>query len=366
MKVKFLDLNKQYLSIKNEMNEKLLNEIQNAQFINGQTKSIFEENFSKYIGTKYCLGVANGTDALEIAIKALNLPEESEVIIQANTFIATCLGASYNKLKIIFADVDYNSMMLDLDDVENKITNNTKLIIVVHLYGQSCNMERLTNICKKNNLYLLEDCAQSHGALYDGKKLGTFGDISTFSFYPGKNLGAYGDGGAICTNNCDYYTFMKKYSNLGSIIKYNHEFIGRNSRLDTIQSSILDVKLKYLDIWNQKRREKAELYKKLLSDCKEITINQVENLCIPVYHLFIIKVKNNREKLMDFLKEKGIDTIIHYPIPCHKTQAYKEYNNLTIKNTDLLSGEILSLPIYAELKDEEIEYICQNIINFFN
>ncbi len=366
MVVKFLDLNKQYLSIKSEMDDAILNEINNCQFINGNAKNTFEKNFSEYIGTKYCLGVANGTDALEIAIKALNLPEGSEVIIQGNTFIATCLGATYNNLKIVFADIDYNTMMLDLDDVEKKITSNTKLIITVHLYGQSCNMNRLTDICKKNNLFLIEDCAQSHGALYNGQKLGTFGDISCFSFYPGKNLGAYGDGGAICTNNENYHIFMKKYSNLGSIIKYSHEFIGRNSRLDTVQSAILNVKLKYLDDWNQKRREKAQLYRTLLKNCSGIKINEVDNLCIPVYHLFIIKISQNREKLMDYLKENGIETIIHYPIPSHKTQAYSEYNNLVLKNTDLLSNQILSLPIYAELEDKEIEYICEKINNYFN
>lgn len=365
MKIKFLDLNRQYLSIKNEINEKLLHEINNNQFINGTAKNTFEENFAKYIGTNYCLGVGNGTDALEIGIKALNLPEGSEVIIQANTFIATCSSTTHNNLKIVFADVDYKTMMLDLDDVERKITPNTKLIIVVHLYGQSCDMDRLVNICKKNSLNLLEDCAQSHGAYYNNKKLGTFGDISTFSFYPGKNLGAYGDGGAICTNNLEYYTYMKKYSNLGSIVKYQHEIIGRNSRLDTIQSSILNVKLNYLDLWNQKRRDKAELYKKLLLNCDKIEINEIENSCIPVYHLFVIKIKEKREELIKFLQDRNIDTIIHYPIPCHKTQAYYDYNNLNIKNVELLSNQILSLPMYAELEDKEIEYVCENIINFF-
>lgn len=367
MKINFLDLNKQYLSIKSEIDHQVLEEINKCQFINGNSKTDFEINFAKFIGTQYCLGVANGTDALEIAIKALDLPENSEVIIQANTFIATCLGATYNKLKIVFADVNYQTMMLDLDDLEQKITPNTRLVIIVHLYGQSCNMNRLNEICKKHSLYLIEDCAQSHGAYYGGQRLGTFGDLSCYSFYPGKNLGAYGDGGAICTNNQEYYNFIKKYSNLGSIVKYQHEIIGRNSRLDTVQATILNIKLNYLDQWNQNRRKCADLYYQLLKDCHDIEINQVDDGCVPVYHLYIIKVKNNlREKLMTYLKTNGIETIIHYPIPCHKTLTYKQYNDQIFKNVETLSSQILSLPIYSELTNEEIEYICYHICQFFN
>jgi dTDP-4-amino-4,6-dideoxygalactose transaminase len=362
MNIKFLDLQKQYQSIKNEIDSGILNEISKCEFINGSYKNIFEANFAKYIGTKYCLGVANGTDALEIAIKALNIPENSEVLIQSNTFIATCLGATYNNLKINFVDINPNTLMIDLDDLVSKINSNTKLIIVVHLYGASCNMDRVVDICNRYDLLLLEDCAQSHGGYYNGKKLGTFGNISCFSFYPGKNLGAYGDGGAICTNNEDHYKYMKKYCNLGSAIKYQHEFIGRNSRLDTIQSVILDIKLKYIDNWNQLRREKVELYKKLLNN--NIKIMEIEDKCIPVYHLFVVRVKD-RDSLMKYLKDYGIDVLIHYPIPIHKTEAYKEYNNIKLINVDMTSEEILSLPIYAELENNEIEYICDKINKYY-
>lgn len=366
MNIKFLDLNKQYNSIQDEISYEINKTLTTCDFINGSSKIQFETSFAKYIGTKYCLGVGNGTDALEIAIKSLNLPKNSNVLIQANTFIATAFGASHNNLKPIFVDIDPQTLMIDLNDLESKITSNTSLIIVVHLYGSSCNMNKLINICDKYNIKLIEDCAQSHGAKFNNKNLGTFGDLSCFSFYPGKNLGAYGDGGAICTNYENLFNFMKSYTNLGSLVKYHHDFYGRNSRLDTIHASILAVKLKYLNLWNEKRRQIAQKYDELLKDINHIELTKIENNVCPVYHLYVIKVKNNkRNNLQQFLKTNGIDTIIHYPIPLHKTKAYEDYNDIILTHSENASNEILSLPIYPELHSNEVEYICKIIKSFF-
>ena len=356
--IKFLDLGRQYRSMEG-IEKKIVEEIRRGEYINGESKSRFEEEFSKYIGRRYCVGVGNGTDALEIGIRALNIEEGSEVIIQSNTFIATCLGATYNKLRIVFADVDKRTMMIDLEDVESKITERTKLIIVVHLYGNSCDMERLSEICRRNKIKLIEDCAQSHGGMYRGRKLGTYGDISCFSFYPGKNLGCYGDGGGICMDEGEYYEFIRRYINLGSKKKYEHEIIGRNSRLDSVQSVILMEKLRYLDEWNKRRREIAKRYDERML---EIGVEKMEegdgSYC--VYHLYVIKVEK-REEFMRYMRERGIETLIHYPIPCHKSGAYRENNKEKIEVVEELSEKIVSLPIYAELEDREVEYICDKI-----
>lgn len=364
--IKFLDLQKNYLSIKDEIDKSVNTNLLNSQYINCNDKIQFENEFAKYIGTKYCVGVANGTDALEIGINALNLNEGDEIITQPNSYIATTIGISYNKLKPIFIDIDLKTYMIDHRKIEEKITEKTKALCIVHLYGSSPNMNEIMKIVKKYNLLLIEDCAQSHGTIYNGLNVGTFGDISCFSFYPGKNLGCYGDGGAICTNKTDIYEKIKLIHNVGSNIKYFHEVIGRNSRLDNIQAGILRIKLKYLDENNRKRRENANVYLKNLIDCSDIILPTIEDLCIPVWHLFVIRVLNNkRSQLQEFLKINNIETLIHYPIPIHKQQAYEEYNSQTYDICEKISHEILSLPMYPELKHDEIDYICIKIKEFF-
>jgi dTDP-4-amino-4,6-dideoxygalactose transaminase len=365
--IKFLDLKNEITNLEIPMKEKI-NEIcfNKMNFISGEDVNIFESEFSKYIGTKYCIGVANGTDALEIAVKVLNLNKDDEIITQANTYVSTCLGISNNDLSLKIVDINKNTYQMDLDILEKSITSKTKAIIIVHLTGSCCNMDRLMEIVKKNNLILIEDCAQSHGATYNDKKLGTFGLISTFSFYPGKNLGAFGDAGGICTNDDEIYNTIKMYKNNGCIIKYKHEIIGRNSRLDTLQAAILSIKLNNLDCNNSKRRENAEYYNYLLKDIQQINIPKIEEQCIPVYHLYIITT-DYRDQLQNYLKEKNIETGIHYPISIYELECYKdklnssEYPNNAISN----SKKILSLPMYPGLPKTHIEYVCETIKTFF-
>jgi dTDP-4-amino-4,6-dideoxygalactose transaminase len=226
----------------------------------GEEVSIFENNFANYIGTKHCIGVANGTDALEIAVQSLELPDNSEIIVQGNTYIASCLAVVNNKHKLVIADCDINTHMIDINDIKRKITPNTKALILVHLFGLVPNMDEIVELCNKHNVTLIEDCAQAHGAMWKNQRVGTFGKVSCFSFYPGKNLGAYGDGGGICTNDTQLNERIRRLANLGCKVKYYHDLIGRNSRLDTIQATILNTKLKYLDDNNTKRRENANKY----------------------------------------------------------------------------------------------------------
>ena len=269
MKVPFLDLKKNYELIKDEVNDAMKNVLNKANYILGEELTIFEKNFAKYIGTHYFCGVGNGTDALEIAINCLDLKEEDEIIVQGNTYVSTCLGVIFNKCKLILCDVRRDTFQIDIDDFQKKINKNTKALIVVPLYGLIPNMDIICDICKKKNIILIEDAAQAHGAKWNDKKIGSFGKMSCFSFYPGKNLGAYGDGGGIATSDFKLYEKITKIRNNGSIIKYKHEILGRNSRLDTIQATILDVKLKYLDENNKKRREHAKKYcELLLNGCK--------------------------------------------------------------------------------------------------
>jgi dTDP-4-amino-4,6-dideoxygalactose transaminase len=364
MKVKFCDLQKNYLNIKDEVDKNISTVLNNCNYILGNEVELFEKNFANYIGMKHCIGVANGTDALEIAISSLNLPDNSEIIVQGNTYIATTFAVLNNKYKLVLCDIN-NDYMINLDDLKNKITINTKAIIVVHLYGSMPNMDKLMNIINKYNLYLIEDCAQAHGAMYNNKKAGSFGIISCFSFYPSKNLGAYGDGGAILTNDDNINNKIRLINNMGSRIKYNHQIIGRNSRLDTIQATILNTKLKYLDKNNKNRNEIANLYYELLKDikCIELPNNNYNNI-YSVYHLYVIKCIN-RNELQKYLTENNIETLIHYPIPISLTEAMNNYYFDT-PNCVKLSNNILSLPMYPELTIDEVTFVCTKIKDFYN
>jgi dTDP-4-amino-4,6-dideoxygalactose transaminase len=364
MNVPFLDLKKNYLSIKEEIGLEFNQLFEKCDFVHGEKVHIFEENFSKYIGINHFIGCANGTDALEVAVQSLDLQKDDEIIVQGNTYIATCLGVLNNHIKLVLCDIEKNTHMIDLNKLNEKITSKTKAIIVVHLYGLVPDMDKIVSLCKEKNLYLIEDCAQSHGALWKEQRVGSFGDISCFSFYPGKNLGAYGDGGGIGTNSDVLNEKIRKLMNLGCKIKYQHELIGRNSRLDTLQASFLNVKLKYLDSWNEMRRKNAELYKLYLNDNKLIeTPNVLEN-STPVYHLFVIRTKY-RDELQEYLKLKNITSLIHYPISIAETQAMSSYQFKDVENCIINSKEILSLPMYPELEENKIKYVCEQINNFF-
>jgi len=366
MEIKFVDLKKNFNSIKEEIFGNVNDLFNKCDFIGGESVKIFEANFAKYLGVKHFIGCANGTDALEIAIKMLNLENDDEIIVQGNTYIATCLGALNNNNKLVLCDINEDTHQIDIESLESKITSKTKAIIVVHLYGLMPDMDKIIEIVKKYNLFLIEDCAQSHGAKWNGQMAGTFGDISCFSFYPGKNLGAYGDGGGIATNDDLLNERIRLTCNLGCKIKYQHDLIGRNSRLDTLQASFLNTKLTYLDNWNNTRRFNANLYCKFLKDVGDIKLPKVYEQCEPVYHLFVIKTKY-RDQLQNYLKENKIDALIHYPISISETKAMDKYtfdkNELT--NCISNSKEILSLPMYPELEIWEIKYICDKINEFF-
>lgn len=363
--IKFLDLKSQYNSIKNEVDVAIKNVINDSAFIGGKYVEHFEHEFAQYQKAKYCITVANGTDALEIAIESLDIPKGSEIIVPANTFIATSEAVTRTGHRVVFCDCDENNYTISIPSLKSKITDKTKALIAVHLYGHPCDMDEILSLVKEHNLKVIEDCAQAHGAEYKGKKIGTIGDIGTFSFYPGKNLGAYGDGGAIVTNNEELAKKCRMIANHGRIDKYNHEFEGRNSRLDGIQAAILSVKLKHLDNWTNTRIKIANHYLKNLKDVQEIILPKRENWAKCVYHLFVIRAKK-RDELQRYLKGHNIETGIHYPIALPKLKAYSYLNQARepfIANK--IDGELLSLPIGEHLNIEDVKKVVEKITDFY-
>jgi dTDP-4-amino-4,6-dideoxygalactose transaminase len=363
--IKFLDLKKQYNDIKEEIDEAIKNVINETAFIGGKYVSKFEEEFAQYQDAKYCIGVGNGTDALEISIEALNLESESEIIVPANSFIASSEAVTKTGHKVVFCDCDEKNYTISIASIKEKITKKTKAIIAVHLYGHPCDMDAILHVAREYNLKVIEDCAQAHGAEYKDKKVGAMGDIGTFSFYPGKNLGAYGDGGAIVTNNEKLAKKCRMIANHGRIEKYNHEFEGRNSRLDGLQAAILSVKLKYLDAWTDARIRVADYYLNNLKNIKSLVLPKREEWAKQVYHLFVIRT-NKRDELQIFLKENGISSGIHYPISLPRLKAYKythqAKDNFFANSSDV---ELLSLPMGEHLSVEDLEKIIFTIKRFF-
>ena len=363
--IKFLDLKSQYQSIKDEINLAINEVLNSGTFIGGEYVASFESNFSRFIGTKHCIGVANGTDALEIAIQALNLKPNSEIIVPFNSFIATSEAVSRNGHKIIFCDIDYDDYTISIKDLKEKITINTGAIIAVHLYGHPCNMYEINKIAKLNNLFVIEDCAQSHGAEFRGIKTGNLSDIACFSFYPGKNLGAYGDAGCIVTNNDDYADKCRLIANHGRLNKYDHKIEGRNSRLDSIQAAILDVKLKHLPDWVKKRNRIAAIYDQEFKNIPDLFLTQKNNDIVHAYHLFVIRTFL-RDDLKFFLEKNDINTGIHYPVSLPLLEPYKILNT-NINFSKLNHGsELLSIPIGEHLNDSEVYYVTEAIKNFFS
>jgi dTDP-4-amino-4,6-dideoxygalactose transaminase len=361
--IKFLDITSQYQSIKSEIDHAIWSVIEDSAFIGGKYVKIFEDEFAKYQQVKFCVGVGNGTDALEIAIEALGLPKGSEIIVPANSFIASSEAVTRAGHKIIFCDCD-NNYTISVSDLESKITKRTKAVITVHLYGHSCDMDKIQFLAKEHNLKIIEDCAQAHGAEYKGKRVGGIGDVGAFSFYPGKNLGAYGDAGAITTNCEALAKKARMIANHGRIEKYNHEFEGRNSRLDGLQAAILSVKLRYLDRWTNTRIKQAKFYNKNLKSIKGIVLPKCEYWARQVYHLYVIRVKN-RDKLQNYLKEKGIQTAIHYPIALPKLKAYDYLNkNVKVFRANVFDTEVLSLPIGEHLMLKDIEQVVYHLKSF--
>lgn len=326
-------------------------------YIEGAEDEAFEKAFAEYCDIDYCVGVGNGLDALVMALKGLGVGSGDEVIVPSNTYIATALAVTYVGAKPVFVEPDIRTYNINPALIEEKVTDKTKAIMPVHLYGQACDMDPIMDIAKKYNLYVVEDCAQAHGATYKGRKIGTFGDAAGFSFYPGKNLGALGDAGAAVTNNIEVADKIRVYGNYGSDYKYHHIYKGNNSRLDEMQAAFLSAKLPHLDRMNEERRRIANLYLEGIKNDKLI-LPYIPDEMVPVWHIFAVRCQE-RDRLEQFLNDNGIGTNKHYPIPMHLQECYKD---LGIKQGELpiaeeISATELSLPMYYGMTDEEIKYV---------
>lgn len=366
MNTKFLDLKSQSKEIEKKIFNSIKKNISTSSFIGGKDLIEFQKEFANFLKIKFCVGVANGTDALEIAIKALDLKKGSEILVPANTWISSAEAVLNNNLKLKFVDVD-ETHNLCIKDLKKKINKYTGAIIVVHLYGNPANIKEILKLKRKYNFKIIEDCAQAHGAEYKGKKVSTFGDLGTFSFFPSKNLGCYGDGGCIVTNQKKYFLEVKKIANHGGLKKNSHFILGRNSRLDNLQAGILRIKLKELNKWIKIRDNQANLYYKNLSHIKEISFVKKLNNTLSTNHLMVIK-STLRDKLKYYLMTKGIQTGIHYPKSLPETPVFKKKHFKYCKNMKSLQFNkmILSLPIGEHLGLSDIKKICKCIRSFFN
>lgn len=333
-------------------------------YIKGVENETFEKVFAEYCGTKYCIGVGNGLDALMLALRALGVGEGDKVIVPSNTYIATALAVTYVGATPIFVEPDIRTFDINPDLIEAAITDKTKAIMPVHLYGQACDMDPIISIAKKYGLKVIEDCAQAHGATYKGQKVGTFGDIAGFSFYPGKNLGALGDAGAIVTDDKDLAEKIRVFGNYGSDYKYHHVYKGNNSRLDEIQAAFLLAKLPHLERMNVERRKIAHMYTEGIKNPK-VTTPYVNSDCVPVWHIYGIRCAE-RNALEKYLNDKGIGTNKHYPIPIHMQVCYKDLNYCkgSLPIAEEISETELSLPMYYGMSQEQIGYIVETINDF--
>ena len=363
MNIPFLSLSDSYKAHEDEFNKELINVLSSGIYIGGEAVKKFENNFAKYSDARYCVGLANGMDALEISLKALGISQGDEVIVPSNTFIATWLAVSNVGAIPVPVEPNNDDYSIDASKIEAAISNQTKAIIPVHLYGQPAAMDKILEIAKNNHLYVIEDAAQAHGAIFNEQKIGAHGDIVAWSFYPGKNLGAFGDGGAITTNNKSLAEKIKIIGNYGSKEKYVNILKGVNSRLDPIQATALDIKLKHLDSWNQSRRVIAKKYLEEIS-LKDIILPIYLDLKNSAWHLFVIR-HPQRDNLASYLKSKGIQTLIHYPIPPHKQEVYSsDYHKFNLPICDCMSDELLSLPIGPHMPMDHVEYVIKKVNSF--
>ncbi|WP_228441184.1 DegT/DnrJ/EryC1/StrS family aminotransferase [Chryseobacterium phosphatilyticum] len=374
MKIQMVDLKNQYEKIKEEVNAGIQNCLDNTAFINGPAVKEFQQDFEKYLGVKHVIPCANGTDALQIAMMALDLKPGDEIICPAFTYVATAEVMGLLGLKPIMVDVNENTFDIELEGLEKYLTPNTKAIVPVHLYGQSADMEKILAFAEKHNLFVIEDNAQAIGSDYtfsDGnvKKTGTIGHIGCTSFFPSKNLGCYGDGGALMTNDDDLALKIRMIANHGQEKKYYHKVLGCNSRLDTIQAAVLKVKLKYLDEYSASRNKMATYYDENLAGIADIEIPARAQNSTHVFHQYTLKVKNGkRDELQKFLGEKNIPSMIYYPLPLYKQEAFQQYvaEGFTLPVTEKLCSEVISLPIHTEFDKEASDFVISEIKNFFN
>ena len=363
MNIPFVDLKAQYHAVKEEIDAAMEAVLENTAFIGGKPVAEFEAAFAEYIGgAMHCVSCANGTDAIEIALRGFGIGPGDEVIIPANTFMATAEGVTATGAKIVCADSEPDYFTLDVEDFRRKITPTTKAVIAVHLLGHPADMDPIMEIAKEHNLLVIEDSSQAQGARYKGRMVGSMGDAATYSFYPAKNLGAFGDAGAALFKDAAAADRGRLFANHGSREKFKHEIEGRNSRLDGLQAAVLTVKLRHLDEWNAARRTNAAIYTELLKDVEGVITPDVADYAEPVWHVYCIRVAD-RDALKEKLWERGIGTNIHYPISVPELEAYQYLGHTTedfpIANTRM--NEILSLPMYAELTEDMIRYVVENV-----
>lgn len=371
--IPMVDLKNQYLKIKDKIDNAILNVIDNTQFINGEEVKLFKNELESYLKVKHVIPCGNGTDALQVALMSLDLQPGDEVISADFTFIATVETIALLKLKPVMVDVDSDTFCIDVNKIEKAITPRTKAIIPVHLFGQTCDMDRIMEIAEKYNLFVIEDTAQAIGSDFHSekgwtKKAGTIGHIGCTSFFPSKNLGCYGDGGAIFTNDDIIAQKISSIVNHGMKVKYYHDMIGVNSRLDTIQAAILRIKLPHLEEYNYARRQAADYYDKAFASCKRIITPKRFHKSTHTFHQYTIKLLNtDRKKFQEYLTTKGIFSAVYYPVPLHKQKAFQEfeYNPENYPVTDKLSEEVLSLPMHTELTPEILKYITSRVLEFF-
>lgn len=358
--IKFLDLEKVNNRFRVEIDSRIKKILDKGWYLQGEENDTFAQNFATYCGSKYAVGVANGLDALRLIIKAHGFGEGDEIIVPANTYIATILAITDNGCTPVLVEPDIHTYNINPDLIEEKITPKTKAIMVVHLYGQAVQMQKIWDLAKKYNLKVFEDAAQGHGAMYQGRRTGNLSDAAAFSFYPGKNLGCMGDGGAVTTNDEEIYKKVKALGNYGSDRKYHNLYKGLNSRLDEIQAAVLDIKLSYLDADNDVRRKIAKYYRENIKNPK-IILPQTYDEQASVWHVFAVRTQN-RDEFQKYLSDNAIQTLIHYPTPPHKQPAYAEWNNLSFPITEEIHKTIISLPISPVMTEDEVKKVV-DVIN---
>lgn len=365
--INFIDLKKEFDLLREEIVPAVNKIMEQSDFILGEEVNKFENDFANYCGVKYAIGVASGSDALKLALRALSIGKGDEVITVSNTFIATAFAIHDVGATPVWVDINPDTFNINPDKIVEAITDKTKAIIVVHLYGQTADMKKIVDITRSYNIKIIEDACQSHGASIDGQIAGSLGDVAAFSFYPSKNLGCYGDGGMVTTNNDETHVKIMALRNYGQKTKNCHEVFGYNSRLDTIQATILNIKLRYLDDWNIKKANIANMYNNLLEDTDSIKIPTTLIKCKHVFHQYVIRVPQNvRQKLIGFLSNNNIPTMIHYPTPIHLQKIFARTNpRNNLPETEKIVGEILSLPIHPYLTIDEVKYIANKTKEFF-
>lgn len=365
MKVPFLDVAATYLELKDEIDDAVMRVLSGGAYILGREVQQFEEMYADYCSSAHTIGVGNGLEAMFLALLAMDIGPGDEVIVPANTYIATWLAVSHTGARPIPVEPDPVSCNIDPERIEDAITPRTRAIIAVHLYGYPAKIDRINEISRRHGLFLLEDAAHAHGAVYMGKRIGTHGDAVAWSFFPSKNLGAFGDGGGITTNNTELANKIRSLRNYGSTQKYFNEVKGYNSRLDPIHAATLRVKLAYLDSWNARRNRTAEVYRsRLIGLDILLPPGQINDLITPAWHVFVIRTAA-REALQQHLADHGVETLIHYPVPPHHQKAYQSHSDLSFPISEQMASQCLSLPIGPHLKDEQVDQVCASVLDFF-